>query len=113
MAAQQMQVHMHHHLVGVRPAIHDQAITASGNALFFGQLGYRGEHTSGHGRLVCGQVVRIGEMLVWNDQDVDRRQRMDIAKSGDPLVLIDLISRYLPGNDLAKDTVFFDHKCLA
>src|ERR1700761_1825076 len=57
------------------------------------------------GRSVRGKIVE-GDIFPFRDyKDMGRRQRVDVVKSKDVLVLIDLVAREFAAQDAGKDIV--------
>jgi len=75
------------------------------HALLQGQFGGEQQHAPQQ-RLVLGADLRHGRNVQFgDDEEMDRRPRVDIVKGKNLFVFIDFFARYLAGNDFAKDAV--------
>lgn len=89
LAPDQVQMQVKHRLPAVRTRVRDQAIAAFGNVLPGRDLP-GGEDHMAHQRLILRlHLVQRPDVSVRGDQDVRRRDGMDIAKGGHELVMID------------------------
>src|ERR1700712_5517529 len=62
-------------------------------------------HMAQQWRMVRRDVGHRRDMHLRNDQDVNRRPGMDVVEGQYLLVLVDLLRRNLPGNDLAEQAI--------
>ena len=98
-------MHVVNALAGLRPSVENQPIAVSHNLPLVGDAIRDGDQP-GHKFMVLGpEVVDGGNMLLWNDQDVGWRDRLNILEGDHLVIAIDLASGYLTGEDLAEETV--------
>ena len=91
-----------HGLTGIGSLIDGEAIPALGNALFGGDGVGGGEHGGEH-LAVCGrELCRACDVLVGDDEDVDRRLRVDVPKRSDYIVTINDLAWYFVADDFAE-----------
>ena len=88
-------------LAAVRTGIDDQPVALI-EILLSGDLRGGGEQMTEQPCILGGRVRERCEVLLRNDQDVDRRLRMDVREGDDLLVLEETGDRDCSGGDLAK-----------
>ena len=75
------------------------------HALLQGQFGGEQQHAPQQ-RLVLGADLRHGRNVQFgDDEEMDRRPRVDVVEGKNLFVFIDFFARDLAGNDFAKDAV--------
>ena len=75
------------------------------HALLQGQFGGEQQHAPQQ-RLVLGADLRHGRNVQFgDDEEMDRRPRVDVMEGKNLFVFIDFFARNLAGNDFAKDAV--------
>ncbi len=57
------------------------------------------------GPCFCGHGVDVFKMVLWEDEGMPRVHGLDIEKGKGLVVLVYLVRRYVPGDDLAEDAV--------
>jgi hypothetical protein len=104
-APHEVDVQMGHQLARVRPAVDGQAVATLKNAVLFGEFVGHPHHLPEERRIGVLHFCQRSDMLDWQDEDVHRRQRVDIREGKDFLVPVKYIGGYLPGGDLTENTV--------
>ena len=66
------------------------------------------EHLASDGSIIRCQVGNALDMLLRDDQDMDRSDRVDVFKGEEIIVFPNFGARDFPGNDLAENAVFHD-----
>ena len=94
-----------HALSRVPPRVENQAITTLAQALAGCQLFRRAEHASKQGRVCLRQVIRRRKVLLRDDQQVHRRQRLDVANREAQLVVVHPIDRDSTRRELTKQAI--------
>jgi hypothetical protein len=102
--AQQMHMDMVNFLAAVAVAVHDQTVAIVGKA-FMQRFSPR-RSSSGLTPLHVRFDVIYGRNQNIGNQNVGRRLRGNVAKSGHQLILIDNIRRDFPANDFAENRFF-------
>src|SRR5262245_30731919 len=102
--AEDVHVDMIHLLMPHPPRVDDGAETVVG-AGFPGQFACQRKHFPQRLVLLHGRVVQGGNVLLRDDQEVDRRGRPDVVERQHVLVLVHLLRRDLAAHDLAEDAV--------
>jgi len=105
LAADEVEVHVHNFLVAVFARVHNQAVTGLGDTFLSGQITHDGEHVPGNGFVFIGEGVVVGDVLLWDDEDVSGGYRVDISEGGDHFVLMYYVAGDLPSHNLAEDAV--------
>ena len=102
-AANQVNMNVINRLAPIRTRVGDQAIAAAGNTHLFGQLIGNGEQMTDGGFILSPEVVYRLDVLFGYDQQVDRRDRIDIMESHGSLVFENDAGRGLVFDDGAED----------
>lgn len=79
-AAEQMDVQVIDFLSAVLVAVDDEPVAVLGDALVPREVARHGEHVADERLVIVADVVGGRNRLVWHDQDMDRRTRMDVAE---------------------------------
>lgn len=98
--ADQMNMKVIDLLAAITVAVDDEAVTAFGDALPFGEIASHREHVADQSLIAIGDVVRGRDGLIRYDQNVNWRSRMDITKRRDSIVLMDDVTWNLSCDDL-------------
>ena len=96
---------MKNHLPGICACVDDQAVAAGGDALLFGDLLRDEEQVSQNGFIVRGDVVHGLDVFVWHNQDVRRRDGMEVAEGGRLLIAENDFRFGSAVNNFAEDAV--------
>jgi len=104
-AANQVQVQVENRLSTVRAGVDYRPVAILMDTLFACQLCGNNEHMSHEGLISRGKLVERMDVLVGNDQDMDRRSRVEIMESRHLFVAIDDAGRGFTVDNFAKDTV--------
>ena len=64
-----------------------------------------GDKVAKHGSVFREGFFCRGEVLLWNDQEMLRRLRVDVGEGEDELIFVDAIDRDSTGGNLAEDAV--------
>jgi len=96
-----------HCLPAVLAGIDDDAITTLIESLGGSDLGQRDKQVPEKLPVALLDVSQAGDMPVRDDEDMDRRDGVDILKRRHRAVLIHLFTGDLPGHDTTKDTILF------
>ena len=86
-SAHQMHVQMQDLLVGVLTTVDQQAVAIVGDTFAPGEVSGNDKHVPQCCFIRFGDVVNSRYDLVWNDQDVCGRLRIDVPKSGYTVIL--------------------------
>lgn len=86
-------------LAAIAVAVDDQAVAALGDTFAPGQFPGYGIQMPDERFVLVGHIIGGRDRLIGHDQDVDRGARMDVAESGDAIVLKDDIGRDFARND--------------
>lgn len=93
-------------LAGVPGRIEDDPISPFTKSFVPGYVSRCEEYASQDRGAVFGNLVQRGEVVFGDDEDVDRRLRIDVLEGQDFSVLEHDPGGDLFGDDLAEDTVF-------
>src|SRR5262245_29161057 len=94
-----------HSLTGVAFRIEDDSIALVRIPVLF-RDGGRGSLYRAHERIIMrAEIVERGDVATRNNQDVQRRLRVDVPDGDELVVLVDKASRDLSRDDLAEKTV--------
>lgn len=105
LSAHQVHMQVEDNLPAMRAGVDDQAVTGLRDALLRGELFGDREKPPHHGLIFGQDVIDRDNVFDRHDQQVGGRDRMDIAKSDDLLVLVKDGSRCFPFDDLAENAV--------
>jgi len=112
-AGEQVEVNVVDALASLRTRIENESVAVGHGLPLVSDLIRDGDHPK-HQIVVLGdQVVDGGNVLLWNNQDVGRCDRLDIVEGDHLVIAIDLASGYLPGEDFAEKTVLGHGRSLA
>jgi hypothetical protein len=100
---EQVQMHMEYRLTGLRASIDQQAIPRLIDPLLARQVAGSQNHPSQQSLFVSASIIQSRQMLVGNDQDMDRRLRMGIPEGGDQLIPVNDAGWRLTGDDLTEN----------
>src|ERR1700729_198355 len=76
--------------------------TGVGHAQLAGETRGQGQHSTKQRRIGLGTARKRLDVLAWNHQHMDRRGRIDVMKSHEFIVFMDLLARNFSRSDLAK-----------
>ena len=91
--------------MNVAVAVDDEAIALLSDAFALRKITRHGKEVPDQRLVVIADIVRGGDALVGNDQNVGRRTRADIAKRSDKLVAINDVGGQLAGDDALEKSV--------
>jgi len=77
-------------------------------SVFFCDSGRDSLHRSYQRIVVRGEIVQRGDVTTRDDQDMQRRLRVDIPNGDDLVVFMHEASRDLPCDDLAEEAIAHD-----
>src|SRR5436305_12059515 len=97
-----VEVHVHHHLMGRRAVVLEHVVGGGARRLHHGAAEARQHAADGGGRLVR-KLVELGLALLGDDQGVAFRERADVEEGEDVVVLVHLVARDLPREDLVEN----------
>jgi len=106
-AAQQVNVEMVDSLAAVRAGVDDQAV-AVGEVLGAGDFHGCGEEMAEHGGVLRRGMGVGGEVLLGDEQDMDRRLRIDVREGEDVVILIEALGGDGTGCDFAEEAIHKD-----
>ena len=104
-AAEDMEVKMKNFLAGITARIEDDPVAALTDPFFPGDLPGPEKDLPEQGFRSVGGVVEGGEVVLGDDQDVDRRLGPDVLEDEDALVLEEDLGRDLLADDAAEKAV--------
>ena len=96
-------------LAAVVFAIDDLAISRVADTFLSRDLGGVKNHLTEHRHVFRGQIVHRGDVLLGNNQEVDRRLRMDIVKNDNIVIFEDFGGGNFAGDDFTEDTFGISH----
>jgi hypothetical protein len=100
--AKQMEVQVIHGLAAVFTRVDDHSV-AFGEAFIAGDCGRRVEEVSEDVAIFSTRVVERGEMFAGNNENVDRRHRMNVGEGVTQLILVDSSGGYRTVGDFAEE----------
>ncbi len=100
-----MQVQMINIHTPIRTIIEHQAVTGVGNAFHLRHSVGRLEHLGEDVVIVSAPIADVFDVLVGNDEDVDRRLGVDVAKGGGVGAVVDNLGGDVTADDFAEDAV--------
>jgi hypothetical protein len=103
--ADQMQVEMKNNLPGVRAGVKDQPVAGFVNAFLICQLLGDSDHVPDQLLIPGGYLFCGGQVLIRNDEDMRRGNRVDISKGGHLLVAVDFFAGDFSCNDLTEKAI--------
>jgi hypothetical protein len=89
-------------LAGIRPGVDDQPVTLFGDTLIRGNFLDGQQQMAQQAFIPIGDVIRIGDVFLGDDQDVNGCSGVDIMEGQDLVVFIHDLCGYLAGYDLTK-----------
>lgn len=98
----QMQMEVVHRLAPLGPGADDDPIAFS-EPLLMGDCGGCVQQPAQQSFVSWLSMGQGGQMLLGNDEDVNRGARIDVVEGEDLIVFPDLFRGYGPGDDLAED----------
>ena len=101
-----MEVEVKDDLPAFAVAVQYQAESPLGDALLPGDVVCHQEEVSEESIITLACIKERREMPAGNNQDVDRRLRVDVLEGYGVIVLVDDLGRKLPLNDLTEETGF-------
>jgi len=104
-AAEEVQVQVEDGLAAVAALVEDEPIPIFGQAFVGGNLLGGGKEGGQSGRVLGSEVGHAAQMLVGNDEDVGGGLRVDVAKGGDQVILVDNFSWKLTAYDFAENAI--------
>ncbi len=104
-ASHKVHVEVGHNLPGVRAAVNSEAVSFFGNALLSGNLVGRLDHLSDQRRLGVSHLGERRYVLSRDDEQVDRRNGVDIRESHDVIVLVNDFRRYFAPDNFTENAV--------
>ncbi len=110
--AHQVEVEMKNRLTGVQTGIQQQPIPALADLVLLRQTAGHNHQPTEQRSILLADAVERSNVTVWNDQQVNWRSRMVIAKCRYEIILIDDIRVNCSIDDLAKNTVFNHFSCI-
>ena len=96
-------------LATISPCIDYQAITTLGDSLLFSKLAGHNDQPAQGWLIWWSSLINGIQVVVGNNQNMDRRNGMDIIKRGYQIVVVDDLSWNLSGDNPAKNA-FWVHK---
>ncbi len=92
-------------LAAVCICVHDEAVTAFGDAFLCGNV-FRGcEHVADQRLIIHDQHVDRVDVLIWDDENMRWRGWVDVAKGGHLFIAMDNGACNITFDDLAKNTI--------
>jgi hypothetical protein len=108
LAAYQVHVQVEDHLSAMPTCVHDQAISVRVDPFFFGKFPGDREEPSQHGFIFGQDFIDRFDVLVWHEQKVNGRDRVDVVEGGDVFVFVNDSPGHFPLDDLAEDTLIHE-----
>src|SRR5512142_2055886 len=102
-AAEDVEMDVEDGLPGIRAGVEDDPVTGVGHALFRRRPPGREQRLAEELRRSLGGVVERGDVLLGNDQDVDRRLRKSVLESQEALGLEQDRGRRFASDDPAEE----------
>lgn len=102
-----MKMNVMHALTRPRPTIRHQPKALLFESLVAGELSAHAQKMTHEAQILVGDVEQGGNVLVRNNQKVNRRLRVDILEGGHEVIAIDDLSLDLPADDTTEKT--FSH----
>jgi hypothetical protein len=109
-AAQQVQMEMVDGLTAFHAGVRHDAVTL-GEAFFAGDLRCDPEQMAEQVALAFAGLMDRANVFAGDDEDVDRRLRIDVGKGVDAIVLKDSGRRDFAPSDLAEDATHSVNQC--
>jgi hypothetical protein len=106
LSSQQVEVEVKDDLPAFAVAVQYQAESALGDALLPGDAVRHQEEVSEESIITLASIKERWKVSAGNNQDVDRRLRVDVLEGYGFVVLVDDLGRKLPLNDLTEETGF-------
>jgi hypothetical protein len=97
-------------LARARARIYHGAVTALGESLFVGDAGGDAQQVSERSLIFLRSIVKRVDVLARDDQHMNGRLRVEIAKGDAQFVLVDDIGGKLARDDSTEKAALFRHK---
>jgi hypothetical protein len=107
-AADHMTVKVEHTLPCIGSLIDDEPVTAVRKPERLGHTARSEEQTPGNVHVVGLHLGHSGDMSLRDDESMHRRDRADVAKRQNVIVLEDDVGRRRPGDDVAEEATIHD-----
>jgi len=104
-SAHYMKVKVRNNLAGIFSGVCHRAVAGFSNPHRLGYVLHSSKDAAQHGGIVSVQIIHRSEVFFGNNQYMDRGLGLDVVKSQNLIVFINLVGRDLTCDDLAENAV--------
>ena len=104
-SAHHMKMKVRHNLAGIFSGVSHRTVAGFGYPHRFGYVLHSSKDVAQHGGIVSVQIIHRSEVFLGNYQHMNRGLRLNVVKSQYLVIFVDLVGRYLAGDDLAENAV--------